>query len=189
MTKIWKRYLLRFLCLLLIILSFHNLNNLFHSLVYAEGLDSDFHIWGWLIYFLILLLIFIVMIRIEKAVILAMLLWVMALGTALSVPSYVWPQEVWKLAHNKDRYEGLIARDQEAPKLVILERDEVALYPSGFNVTWFIYDESGQIALPSDARTETWKKRAPAELEVESDYCRLRTFKIRLHYFYVFAEC
>ena len=174
----------------LLFLSFlilRNIHTLYHAIIYATNLNGDFHLAGWLTFFLIILLSFFVTVRMIKKPLLAGILWISALAAALLTPAYDWPVHAWKIAYNKDRYDALIAGSQRSPKVVILERNEASMFAGGLNIAWLIYDESDQIILPSEARSDTWKEQAPFELA--STECRRAASRIRQHYFFVFAQC
>ncbi len=106
---------------------------------------------------------------------------------ALDIPSYAWPEVAWKLEINASRYDELISRSKSEPKLVILEERESQLSINGIIETWIIYDESDQIELPHNLRSESWRKVAPPELL--GGVCPTRVSKIKYHYFHVILDC
>jgi hypothetical protein len=179
-------------CWLLLFLAFLILRNtvrLFNALVYAQNLNEDYRVAGNLTYlFLVLLLLAVSIWRLRKPF-RAFLLWVLALSAALYVPHYEWPQYAWKIAHNKERYDSLIAQYSGSPKLVVLEEEEIPLYTSGMNFTWLLFDENDEITLPMAVRSDQWKKRAPYALTSAAGSCNVRTSKLKEHFFFILAEC
>jgi len=128
--KLIRYWLLLFLAFLIL----RNAVWLINGFVYAQNLNGDYHLAGNLTYlFLVLLLLAILIWRLRKPF-RAFLLWALAFSAALYVPRYEWPQYAWKIAHNKERYDALIAQYTGSPKLVVLEEEEeILLYTSGMN--------------------------------------------------------
>ena len=174
---------------LLLFLSFFILRNalaLYHALVYATNLDGLFHLAGSLVFLLLILLLLVIVTRIIKKPLLTCILWGSALTAALFTPAYSWPENAWKIAYNSDRYDALIAGAENTPRFAVLEaRVFDSLF--GHNATWLVYDESDQTLLPSNRRSDDWKKQAPPE--IASTVCRKTISRIREHYYFVFEEC
>lgn len=187
--KKWKTIILNFFLLFWGILFLRNIHNLFHAIVYAENLDGDYHLAGSLGYFfLLLLLLFSAIWRFARPAGI-LLLWAFALAAALYMPAYPWPEHAWKIAHNKERYAALIAREPQNPKFAVLEHEEFPFY-FGLSSTWIIYDEGDEIVLPSRLRSDKWRQRVRSHIPVESrEPCSLEMSRIKVHYYVLFEQC
>jgi len=71
----------------------------------------------------------------------------------------------WRLAYWRSHYLEQVERSgTPPPRLAVFPWGATGGVGSGMRVYWLVYDESGEIARPSDARSAAWRERAAAEL-------------------------
>jgi hypothetical protein len=54
---------------------------------------------------------------------------------------------------------------------------------------WLVYDESGEIALPDEERSQAWKNRVYPEHGLVDEHCLTSTRRLSGHYYSVVMHC
>jgi hypothetical protein len=121
------------------------------------------------------------------------------LGPVVIALLFVWhlqwifwvPLDLLRFYYHRGEYEAVIGKmspAERASTAVFFDWGNTGDAASSPTFYFLAYDESGQIALSDDERTQAWKDKVYAEVS-EIDRCRTCVYRLSGHYYSVDANC
>lgn len=93
----------------------------------------------------------------------------------------------------KEKYTQVIDKlspAERASRIVIFDWGQMGMVPSTTHEFWLVYDESGEIALPEEQRSQAWKDKATREGSYFSDdRCVAKGYRLSGHYYFAELVC
>jgi len=92
---------------------------------------------------------------------------------------------------NKSQYDAVIEKlspTERASKVVFFKWGVTGILDAA-SYYWLVYDESGEIALPDEARSQGWKDRVYPEHRLVDEHCLTSAHRLSGHYYTVAMHC